>query len=102
MDLATIVSDLSKERDRLSRAITALIKSASSVWSPSGKKRLGRPKSSATKKRKRGGQVDMDKLADGLVKLPEDDLLQVVQMIHDNKNEETYTKNDIESKSTLL
>jgi len=54
------------------------------------------------KKRKRGGQVDMDKLADGLVKLPEDDLLQVVQMIHDNKNEETYTKNDIESKSTLL
>jgi hypothetical protein len=55
LDLATIVSDLSKERDRLSRAITALIKSASSVWSPSGKKRLGRPKSSATKKRKRGG-----------------------------------------------
>lgn len=54
------------------------------------------------KKRKRGGQVDMDKLADGLVKLPEDDLLQVVQMIHDNKTEETYTKNDIESKFTLL
>jgi len=49
------------------------------------------------KKRKRGGQVDMDKLADGLIKLQEDDLLQVVQMIHDNKNEETYTKNDIEN-----
>jgi transcription initiation factor IIF auxiliary subunit len=54
------------------------------------------------KKRKRGVQVDMDKLADGLIKLSEDDLLQVVQMIHDNKNEDTYTKNDIESKSPLL
>lgn len=51
------------------------------------------------KKRKRGGQVDMDKLADGLVKLQEDDLLQVVQMIHDNKSEETYTKNDVEGTS---
>lgn len=40
--------------------------------------------------------VDMEKLADGLVKLGEDDLLQVVQMIHDNKSDETYTKNDIE------
>jgi transcription initiation factor IIF auxiliary subunit len=50
-------------------------------------------------KRKRTAQVDMDKLADGLVRLQEDDLLQVVQMIHDNKSEDTYTKNDIERKS---
>ncbi|KAH8599690.1 yeats family-domain-containing protein [Bisporella sp. PMI_857] len=49
------------------------------------------------KKRKRTqAAVDMEKLADGLVKLNEDDLLHVVQMIHDNKSEETYTKNDIE------
>jgi len=48
------------------------------------------------KKRKRAPQVDMDRLADGLVKLQEDDLLQVVQMIHDNKSDETYTKNDVE------
>jgi len=48
------------------------------------------------KKRKRATQVDMDKLAEGLVKLQEDDLLQVVQMIHDNKSEDTYTKNDVE------
>jgi transcription initiation factor IIF auxiliary subunit len=40
----------------------------------------------------------MEKLAEGLVKLGEDDLLHVVQMIHDNKSEETYTKNDIERK----
>lgn len=51
------------------------------------------------KKRKRAGAVDMEKLAEGLVKLGEDDLLHVVQMIHDNKSDETYTKNDIERKS---
>ncbi|KFY15551.1 hypothetical protein V492_01915 [Pseudogymnoascus sp. VKM F-4246] len=51
------------------------------------------------RKKKKTGQVDMDKLADGLVKLQEDDLLQVVQMIHDNKSDETYTKNDVDRKS---
>ncbi len=45
---------------------------------------------------KKGGAIDMEKLADGLVKLGEDDLLVVVQMIHDNKSEDTYTKNDVE------
>jgi transcription initiation factor IIF auxiliary subunit len=41
----------------------------------------------------------MEKLADGLQKLSEDDLLHVVTMIHDNKTSETYTKNDVESES---
>lgn len=40
----------------------------------------------------------MDKLADGLQKLGEDDLLQVVQMVHDNKSPDSYTKNDVERK----
>ena len=40
----------------------------------------------------------MDKLAESLQKLSEDNLLTVVQMIHDNKTEETYTKNDVERK----
>lgn len=40
----------------------------------------------------------MDKLADNLQKLGEDDLLRVVQMVHDNKTPETYTKNDVERK----
>ncbi|KAE8451504.1 hypothetical protein EG329_003577 [Mollisiaceae sp. DMI_Dod_QoI] len=50
------------------------------------------------KESKSGGKkgVDMEKLAEALVKLGEDDLLHVVQMIHDNKSEDTYTKNDIE------
>lgn len=56
-----------------------------------------RKKTDGEKKRKRAaGAIDMEKLADGLVKLHEDDLLQVVQMIHDNKSEDTYTKNDID------
>jgi len=39
---------------------------------------------------------DMDKLAEGLQKLNEDDLLQVVQMVHDHKSDESWMRNDIE------
>ncbi|KAI5836833.1 yeats family-domain-containing protein [Morchella snyderi] len=39
---------------------------------------------------------DMEKLADGLQKLQEEHLLQVVQMVHDNKTPDTYIKNDVE------
>jgi hypothetical protein len=52
LDLAKVVSDLKKERDRLGRAIGALVGSA---LSPGSKKRVGRPKGSATKRKKRGG-----------------------------------------------
>ena len=38
----------------------------------------------------------MDKLADNLQKLGEDDLLQVVQMIHEHKSPDTVTHNNIE------
>lgn len=48
-----------------------------------------------------GLQIDMEKLAEGLQKLGEDDLLQVVTMVHDNKTSETYTKNDVESRWLL-
>jgi transcription initiation factor IIF auxiliary subunit len=62
-----------------------------------------RKKTETDKKRKRvTGNVDMEKLADGLVKLNEDDLLHVVQMIHDNKTEETYTKNDIDREYDIV
>lgn len=56
----------------------------------------GASKKKDDKKRKRAGAVDMEKLADSLVKLTEDDLLHVVQLIHDNKSNDTYTKNDVE------
>ena len=38
----------------------------------------------------------MDKLAENLQRLQEDDLLQVVQIIHDHKSADSYTKNDID------
>jgi len=51
------------------------------------------------KRQKTSRNVDMEKLAEALPMLQEDDLLQVVQMVHDNKTEDTYTKNDTESES---
>lgn len=41
----------------------------------------------------------MEKLAENLQKVSEDDLLLVVQMIHDNKTPDSWTKNDVERKS---
>ena len=40
----------------------------------------------------------MEKLAENMQKMTEDDLLLVVQMIHDNKTADTWTKNDVERK----
>lgn len=40
----------------------------------------------------------MEKLADNLQRLSEDDLLLVVSMVHENKTADTYTKNDVERK----
>ncbi len=40
---------------------------------------------------------DVEKMADGLVKLGEDDLLQVIQMIHDHKDDNTYVQNNIDA-----
>ena len=41
----------------------------------------------------------MDRLADSLQRLSEDDLLQVVQMVHEHKSSDSYTKNDVDGKS---
>ncbi|KAG9246495.1 RanBP1 domain-containing protein [Calycina marina] len=77
-----------------SQALTQLLRETGSV---PGDQNGARGSKDVEKKRKRAaGAVDMEKLADGLVKLNEEELLYVVQMIHDNKSEETYTKNDIE------
>ncbi|KAL1882763.1 hypothetical protein VTK73DRAFT_888 [Phialemonium thermophilum] len=51
-------------------------------------------KADAGKKKK---SVDVEKMADALVKLGEDDLLQVIQMIHDGKDDNTYTSNNIDA-----
>ncbi|KIW12003.1 hypothetical protein PV08_09277 [Exophiala spinifera] len=65
----------------------------------SSKKRSSEVGATGTQKKKKGGDgkaVDMDKLADGLQRLGEDDLLQVVQMVHDNKTEDSWMRNDVE------
>lgn len=42
------------------------------------------------------GSVDLEKLAEGLTKLNEDDLLGVVQMVTDNRTPDMNIKNDVE------
>ncbi|KAJ9318967.1 hypothetical protein DTO271D3_555 [Paecilomyces variotii] len=59
-------------------------------------KRTAAADEGSKKKKRVDKNVDMDKLADGLQKLGEDDLLQVVQMVHDNKSADSYTQNDVE------
>ncbi|RMZ87924.1 hypothetical protein DV736_g4853, partial [Chaetothyriales sp. CBS 134916] len=67
-----------------------------------GKKRtseIGTGAGGGAQKKKKAGDgksVDMDKLAEGLQRLGEDDLLQVVQMVHDNKSEDSWMRNDVE------
>lgn len=60
----------------------------------------------AEKKKKKAADnskaFDMDKLAEGLQKLNEDDLLQVVQMVHDHKSEESWMRNDVERKQKVV
>lgn len=46
--------------------------------------------------------MDMEKLADSLQRLGEDDLLRVVEMVHDHKSPDTYTKNDVEREHIRL
>ncbi|KAI1504257.1 yeats family-domain-containing protein [Biscogniauxia marginata] len=46
--------------------------------------------------KKRKAPYDYEKMADGMGKLGEDDLLHIIQMIHDNKSEDTFIKNDLD------
>ncbi|KAK3938353.1 yeats family-domain-containing protein [Diplogelasinospora grovesii] len=48
----------------------------------------------SSKKKK---SFDIEKMADGLTKLSEDDLLQVIQMIHDYKDDNTYIQNNLDA-----
>ncbi len=58
------------------------------------------PSDEERKKKADGGKkkakFDVEKMADGLVKLNEEDLLQVIQLIHDHKDESTYVQNNID------
>lgn len=76
-----------------SQALVALLRESGPV---PGDDANGKRKDGDAKKRKRAPAVDFDKLGDALVRLSEDDLLHVVQMIHDNKSDDSYTKNDVD------
>ena len=65
----------------------------------SSKKRQSGANEAQKRKKPETKGIDMDKLAEGLQKLGEDDLLQVVQMVHDNKSEESWMRNDVDRKS---
>ena len=61
------------------------------------------PSDEERKKKADGGKkkakFDIEKMADGLVKLSEEDLLQVIQLIHDHKDDSTYVQNNIDGAS---
>jgi transcription initiation factor IIF auxiliary subunit len=61
---------------------------------------VGGAEGEGVKKRKKSDMrgIDMDSLAEKLQKLGEDDLLQVVQMVHDNKSEDSWMRNDVDRK----
>lgn len=65
---------------------------------PSDEDRRNRKAEGTVKKQKK--PFDVEKMAQALVKLEEDDLLQVIQMIHDHKSEETYIQNNLDGMNT--
>ena len=48
--------------------------------------------------KKKGRQYDIEKLADAIQALSEDDLLHVIQLVHDYKNEDTYITHNMDGK----
>lgn len=106
---SSLIHDLNFQKDRYEAKHVISFKNPSSALLnilretgpiPGEENGSSKKRSEGEKKRKKvPPTVDMEKLADLLVKLGEDDLLQVVQMIHDNKSEDTYTKNDVDRKS---
>jgi len=61
---------------------------------PSDEERKIKKGDGVSKKKK---SYDIEKIADGLVKLSEEDLLVVIQMIHDGKDDSTYVQNNIDA-----
>ncbi|KAF3770453.1 hypothetical protein M406DRAFT_271653 [Cryphonectria parasitica EP155] len=62
---------------------------------PNDEDRRNRKVDGSIKKQKK--PFDVEKMAEALVKLEEDDLLQVIQMIHDHKADDTYIQNNLDA-----
>jgi transcription initiation factor IIF auxiliary subunit len=63
---------------------------------PTDDERKKKTTSDGGKKRK---PFDVEKMADGLEKLEEDDLLKVIQLIHDMKDDNTFIQNNQDGKA---
>ncbi|KAK3357290.1 yeats family-domain-containing protein [Lasiosphaeria hispida] len=61
---------------------------------PSDEERKSKKVDGAKKKK---SAIDIEKMADGITKFGEDELLQVVQMIHDGRDDNTYIQNNIDA-----
>ena len=65
--------------------------------------RQSKKTSSAAKGKEWTGKPnEMDRLAQGLQKLQEEDLLQVVRMVTEHKTQDMYVKNDLEGTNASL
>lgn len=79
-----------------SQALLGILRETGPVSSEDGPAAKAR-KTDIAKRQQRRNTYDFEKMADGLTRLDEETLLQVIQMIHDNKSGDTYIKNDIEN-----
>ncbi|KAF3019008.1 hypothetical protein E8E14_013060 [Neopestalotiopsis sp. 37M] len=103
---ATVYHDLNFQKPRYeiiqtiqiknpSQALLQILRETGPVASDDDPKLAKARKANDGKKRKAG--YDFEKMADGLTKLGEDELLHVIQLIHDHKTDDTYTKNDMDN-----
>lgn len=74
-----------------SQALQNLLRDTGPLPSDDDRKRKADGVSKKAKK-----SFDVEKMADALVRLEEDDLLHVIQMIHDHKTDDTYIQNNVD------
>ncbi|KAI1402852.1 SAS complex, SAS5 subunit/transcription initiation factor IID, subunit 14 [Hypoxylon fuscum] len=79
-----------------SQALLSILRETGSIPNEDDNKSAAKARKANDPKKKKP-VYDFEKMADAMTKLQEDDLLQVIQMIHDHKTDDTYTKNDIDN-----
>lgn len=79
-----------------SQALLAILRETGPIPNEDDSKATAKARKANDLKKKKT-VCDFEKMADALTKLGEDDLLHVIQMIHDHKTDDTYTKNDIDA-----
>lgn len=81
-----------------SQALQAILRETGPL--PSDEDRKGRKAGQDGAGGKKKKSFDVEKMADAITKLGEDDLMQVIQLIHDHKSDDTYILNNVEGKSS--